>query len=577
MQQNKTILRRTYELKCADTLIGVPALLQGIYAARSITASSELDQSLNQLYPYQSLLDIEKAAHLLKEAIVEQKKILIVGDFDADGATSTAIAIRSLKSFGAVNVDYLVPNRFSFGYGLTKELVEAAIPKKPDLILTVDNGIVNHAGVTAAKNLGQTVIITDHHLAGGTLPDADAIVNPNQPNDPFPSKCLAGCGVIFYVMLAVRKALQVMNWFEKINKPQPNMARLLDLVATGTVADLVPLDRNNRILIHQGLLRIRSGQGAPGIIALLECAARDFRRALASDLGFAVGARLNAAGRLDDMSLGIEALLSDDPIEVRAMAKHLDQLNKDRRIIEYGMQEKAQEALNDLNLNLEGRLPKGLCLYDDAWHQGVIGILASRIKDRYYRPVIVFAPGQEGELKGSARSIPGLHIRDLLALMDAKHPKLIEKFGGHAMAAGLTIARNLIDQFAKLFEETIAEIVQDHQLEPCLLTDGALLGKHFNLQTAAILRDGGPWGQAFPEPLFDNIFQILDQRIVGGKHLKLSLSFEDQIIDAIVFFVDLKIWPNHHVNQIRAIYRLDINEYQGHEKIQLIIDYLEPI
>ncbi|EKD70036.1 MAG: hypothetical protein ACD_46C00663G0001 [uncultured bacterium] len=552
-------------------------LLAKIYAARQIQSENELERGLEHLLPYQSLLGIDQAVTLLTEAIVEKQRILIVGDFDADGATSTAVAIRALRSFGVEEVQFLVPNRFAFGYGLTPELVAVAKNFKPDLIVTVDNGIANHAGVASAKAEGMKVLITDHHLSADTLPEADAIVNPNQPDDLFPSKNLAGVGVIFYVMLALRRHLQQINWFEEKKIPEPNMSKLLDLVALGTVADLVQLDHNNRILVHQGLRRIRAGQCIPAIVALLELSNRDFTRAVATDLGFAVGARLNAAGRLDDMSLGIECLLCDDSHRAREMARTLDGLNEERKSIEQDMQMQALDALNQLNTNLQGELPRGLCLFDTSWHQGVIGILASRIKERFNRPVIVFAPGHDGELKGSARSISGLHIRDVLALLDVKYPAMIKKFGGHAMAAGLTIAEELFSDFVKAFDEVVSSHLTEDDLKHILLTDGQLATEDFSLEVAAMLRDAGPWGQAFPEPLFDGTFKILEQRIVGDKHLKLRLGKEKKILDAVAFFVNLDEWPNHRCEYMRAVYRLDINEYKGRSSVQLIIEYLEPV
>ncbi len=410
-----------------------------------------------------------------------------------------------------------------------------------------------------------------------TLPKADAIVNPNQPGDLFPSKHLAGVGVIFYVMLALRRYLVNQQWFEKKGLPEPNMSRLLDLVALGTVADLVPLDHNNRILVHQGLRRIRAGQCVPGIVALLELSNREFSRAVASDLGFAVAARLNAAGRLDDMSLGIECLLSDDSAKVRDIARTLDQLNDERKGIEQDMQTQALTALNKVNTNLNEDLPIGICIFDESWHQGVIGILASRIKDRFNRPVIAFAPGQEDELKGSARSIAGLHIRDTLALIDAQHPNMIVKFGGHAMAAGLTISRVMLDKFKQLFDEAVSKQLTDAQLAHSLMSDGELGVEDLNLEVASLLREGGPWGQEFPEPLFDDVFRVIEQRIVGDKHLKLRLAKENKLLDAVAFFVDTTSWPNHRCEMIRAAFRLDINEYKGRRNIQLIIDYLEPV
>ncbi len=571
----KEIIRRERAQIEIPGLDNCHPLLQRIYAARHVASVDHLDKSLEQLHDYRSLLGIDSAAAILADALMHDKNILIVGDFDADGATSTAVAIKALRLFGARNVNYLVPNRFAYGYGLTPELVAAAKSFAPHLIVTVDNGIANHAGVQAAKDAGMKVVITDHHLAAATLPNADAIVNPNQPNDPFPSKNLAGCGVIFYVMLALRRYLVDHQWFENKKIPVPNMSQLLDIVALGTVADLVPLDHNNRILVHQGLRRIRGGLCAPGIVGLLEAAGREFSRVSASDLGFAVAARLNAAGRLDDMSLGIECLLSDDAVRARELAQKLDAMNLERRSIEHDMQSQALQALKELNENLRGELPRGLVLFNAAWHQGVIGILASRIKDRYHRPVIVLAPGQEGELKGSARSIPGLHVRDALALMDVKYPGLMIKFGGHAMAAGLTIRQEQLENFVRIFDEVVSPQLTEDQLRHCLISDGELSEEEISLDVAAMLRDAGPWGQAFPEPLFDDTFKIVEQRLVGDKHLKLRLMKDKKIIEAIAFFVDTKKWPNHRCEMIRAAYRLDVNEYKGRSSVQLIVEYIE--
>ncbi|HLB42664.1 MAG TPA: single-stranded-DNA-specific exonuclease RecJ [Gammaproteobacteria bacterium] len=573
----KKIIRRDYPEEIAATLGDLHPLLRRIYAARHVTHINELELSLAHLLPYQSLLGIEAAAHLLAESVIQHQRILIVGDFDADGATSTALAMRALCSFGAKQVHYLVPNRFAFGYGLTPELIAAAKDYMPQLIITVDNGIANHAGVDAAKSQGIRVLITDHHLPAATLPAADVIVNPNQPGDAFPSKYLAGVGVIFYVMLATRRQLANWQWFEKQNIPEANISQLLDLVALGTVADLVPLDRNNRILIDQGLRRIRAGQCAPAIIALLELSNRDFRQALSADLGFSVASRLNAAGRLDDMSLGIECLLCDDAIKVREMARTLNKLNIERKSIEKDMEAQALQILQQIHTRLNGKLPRGLCLFDESWHQGVIGILASRIKDRYHRPVIVFAPGQQEEIKGSARSIAGLHIRDILALIDTRCSGLILKFGGHAMAAGLSIQRHSFNDFNHVFDEVMAEQVTEASLQHVLLSDGELLAEDFNLEIASLIRQGGPWGQAFPEPLFDDVFQIIEQRLVGDKHLKLRLAKLNKIFDAIAFFVDINTWPDYSCQSVRAAYRLDINDYKNQKNVQLLIEHMERV
>lgn len=573
----KPIIKRRQLADKETNLPQMHPVLQRIYATRNIENEAELSRELDRLLPFQSLSNIELAAKRLADALYNKERILIVGDFDADGATSTAVAIRALRSFGATEIDYIVPNRFAFGYGLTPELVAHAYKNVPTVILTVDNGIANHAGVNAAKALGMAVIITDHHLPAETLPNADVIVNPNQPDDKFPSKCLAGVGVIFYVMLALRRYLLSINWFETQRIPNPNMSRLLDLVALGTVADVVPLDRNNRILVHQGLLRIRQGQCAPGIIGLLETAQRDFTRITAADLGFAVAARLNAAGRLDDMSLGIECLLADDPLIAREKAKSLNILNEERRGIEQEMQQQALMILERWNTEQPADWPKAIALYDPSWHQGVIGILASRLKDRYHRPVIVFADGLDNEIKGSARSISGFHIRDALAFIDATQPNLIKKFGGHAMAAGLTLNKEDFSAFKTAFANYAKERISDDALQHVLWSDGTLEEHELNLEIATILRDAGPFGQAFAEPLFDDEFEVVMQRLVGDKHLKLQLRKKKQLLDGIAFFVDQAIWPNHRIQKAHIAYRLDVNEYKGKQSLQLIVEHLTPI
>lgn len=575
----KEIVRRSFSLEVVEELNrSLPPLLSRIYAAREVRSLCEIDHALNKLQPFQAMLNIEKAVQLLAEAIAQQKDILIVGDFDADGATSTALAVRALQSFGARRIRFLVPNRFEYGYGLTPELVATAIANgKPDIIVTVDNGIANHAGVVAAKTAGIAVIITDHHLPADTTPPADVIVNPNQKGCNFPSKHLAGVGVIFYVMLALRRTLIERDWFKQQKLNVPNMSHFLDLVALGTVADLVMLDQNNRVLVEHGMRRIRAGQCVPAIIALLECAGRDFTKAKTADLGFAVASRLNAAGRLDDMSLGITCLLSDDPIRARQIAQQLDQLNDERRSIEADMQTHAFQILDQIQQNLSTSLPRGICLYDPQWHQGVIGILAARIKDKFHRPVVVFAPGNDGEIKGSVRSIAGLHIRDVLALMNAKNPSLIKKFGGHAMAAGLTIAKEFLEDFTQLFNDVVSEQLTESQLTQKIFTDGHLNLDEFNLEVATMLRDASPWGQAFPEPVFDDVFTIVEQRIVGDKHLKLLLAKDNKIIDAITFFVDTQKWPNHRLKSVHAVYKLDINEFRNKRNLQLVIDHLDVV
>lgn len=551
-------------------------LLQRIYSARGITCSSELERSLQRLLPYEQLKNISQAVSCLYSALEKQQHIMIIGDFDADGATSTALAVTALQNFGATHVSYLVPNRFEYGYGLSPEIVQEAAKQQPDLIVTVDNGIASHAGVLKAKELGIAVLITDHHLPATTLPDAEAIVNPNQLGDTFPSKCLAGVGVIFYVMLALRKQLRELNWFRNKQLTEPNMAELLDLVALGTVADVVPLDINNRILVHQGLLRIKAGQARPGILALLEIAKRQLSKLSANDLGFAVGPRLNAAGRLDDMSLGIACLLAKDSKQARPIAQTLDELNSERRLIESDMQQQAFAELNKLQLN-KNRLPFGLCLYDDSWHQGVIGILASRVKDQLHRPVIAFAPVNEHELKGSARSVQGLHIRDALDAVATQHPELISKFGGHAMAAGLSLTKDKLAKFSKAFDQEVRKHLSEDQLCNEIYTDGELSETDLSFEIAELIQNAGPWGQAFPEPLFEGVFTILNQRLVGNKHLKLSLATANmQAIDAIAFNINPEQWPNFRIATILIVYKLDINEFNGKRNIQLIIEHLRP-
>ncbi|CDZ79220.1 Single-stranded-DNA-specific exonuclease RecJ [Legionella massiliensis] len=556
------------------------SVLQRIYALRGLTDETQLDKSLQALLPFNTLTDIDKACLRLEQALNEQQRILIVGDFDADGATSTALAISALRLLGAAHVEFLVPNRFEFGYGLTPAIIEVAKKWQPDLIITVDNGIASIDGVEAANAAGIDVLITDHHLPAEILPKACAIVNPNQHDDHFQSKSIAGVGVIFYVMLALRRHLINVGWFSSQGLAEPNMAQLLDLVALGTVADVVALDQNNRILVSQGLARIRQGHCRPGIKALIEIAGRDHSRLRESDLGFAVAPRLNAAGRLDDMSLGIECLLSDNYEKAKMLALQLDELNQERRVIEAEMKEQAMLAVEKLTKKIENdnRLPVALCLYDQAWHQGVIGILAGRLKERYHRPVIAFAVIND-ELKGSARSVPGLNIRDALAAVDKDFPGLITKFGGHAMAAGLSLPTQAFKDFHEAFINEVAKHIDVSQCEGILYTDGALDPEEITLETANLLHQAGPWGQQFPEPCFDNIFEIMEQRLVGQHHLKLSLAHPDggKVIDAIAFNVDLNQWPNHRARQAHIAYKLDINVYQGRTRLQLIVEAMQVV
>ena len=576
----KIIKRRP--IKESDSLVGQSAihpLLAQIYHSRGITRSEELELQLSKLLPPSQLMNADHAAILLADALAAKQKIVIVGDFDADGATSTALAVSVLRAFGANGVDYLVPNRFEYGYGLTPEIVALALHKSPDLIITVDNGISSIEGVAAAREAGVATLITDHHLAGKELPQATLIVNPNQPGCSFPSKNLAGVGVIFYVMLALRAELRKRNWFESSGIKEPNLAQYLDLVALGTVADVVPLDRNNRILVAQGLARIRAGKARLGILSLLQIASRNYRNTVASDLGFSVGPRLNAAGRLDDMSVGIECLLSDSHPAAGASAARLQELNQDRRVIEQGMQREAMVVLEQLQLDEEGAPPVAITLYQPGWHQGVIGILASRVKERKHRPTIVFADGDEGQIKGSARSISGIHIRDILDAIASRHPGLILKFGGHAMAAGLSLAKDSYPAFARAFVEEVERHVEDVNLQAVIESDGELTEGDFDLALATELRFAGPWGQHFPEPVFDGRFLIVQQRRVGEKHLKLVLSpvGSNKVIDAIAFNVDLETWPNESIEEVDLAYRLDVNEFRGNRSLQLMIENISPV
>lgn len=553
-------------------------VLARIFYTRGVVSESELDYQLNRLLKPQ-LKGVERAVSILAEALAENRHILIIGDYDADGATSTALAVRCLRALGAENVSFLVPNRFEYGYGLSPEIVHVAARLKPDVIVTVDNGIASVDGVREAKRRGYKVVVTDHHLPGNDLPEADAIVNPNQPGCEFISKSAAGVGVLFYVVSALRSHLRSLGWFAG-DRCEPNLANYLDIVALGTVADVVPLDFNNRILVAQGLHRMRAGQLCPGIRALLEVGRRDPAKVSAMDLGFIVGPRLNAAGRLDDMSLGIRCLLTDDTGEALQLAQELDQLNQERRSIETSMQVEALQEIEGLLESLQGDVPLGVCLYREDWHQGVIGILASRIKDRYHRPVIVFANDGEGQIKGSGRSVRGVHLRDVLDIIATSHPGMLKKFGGHAMAAGLSLELSQLDAFTEAFSQAINQHLGGAAIESFLETDGELAPSELDLDFVRQVETSGPWGQAFPEPCFDGAFRLLQQKIVGGKHLKLVLAFQsdpNQIVDAIAFNVDTQLWPNYECNEVRIVYRVSINEFRGQRSTQLIIDYIEPV
>ena len=546
---------------------GLHPLLARLYAARGITDKAELDYELKSLIPPAALTHATDAAQLLADAIEAEAKLLIIGDYDCDGATATAVGMRALKSLGA-DVDFLLPDRFKLGYGLSPEIVDVAAEQSPDLIITVDNGIASLEGVARAQQHGIATLITDHHLPGDTLPDAECIVNPNQPGCDFPSKCIAGVGVMFYVMLALRAELRERGWFSANGgeRPEPNFANLLDLVALGTVADVVKLDRNNRILVSQGLKRMRAGQMQAGIAALFKAAGRDPKRATAFDLGFLLGPRLNAAGRLADMRLGVECLFTDDPARALTIAQQLDNFNRERREIEADMQEQALHLLEAMAIDDSAA---GVALFDESWHEGVVGILASRIKDKLHRPVFAFAPGEGGIIKGSGRSIPGLHLRDALDLVAKRAPGLLVRFGGHAMAAGATLREGNFAQFSAVFAQVASELLDPAALTRTLETDGNLEGGYLSLEAARLL-ENEIWGQGFPAPLFCDDFDVEQQRVLKEKHLKLRLRKGNSRIDAIQF--NFATQPGHRT---RAAYRLAINEYMGVESPQLMIEHLD--
>lgn len=550
-------------------LAGIPPLLARLYAARGVRSAAELALGLEHLLPFGRLANIDAASALLAEALVSRQRILIVGDYDCDGATATAVGVLGLRRLGAAQVECLIPDRRRHGYGLTPAIVALALAREPALIITVDNGIASIEGVAAARQAGVRVLITDHHLPGAVLPAADAIVDPNLPGDDFPSKALAGVGVMFYVLLALRARLREQGWFGPA-RPEPNLAELLDLVALGTVADVAVLDRNNRILVHQGLLRLRAGRGRPGLLALAEVAGRRPAELSAQDLGFALGPRLNAAGRLADMQRGVDLLLSDDPQVVRGIAAELDALNRERRAVEADMQEDALALVAGLG----GGLPSGLCLHDPGWHAGVVGLVASRLKERLHRPVIAFATGEDGLLKGSARSIPGLHVRDCIEAVATSAPGLVERFGGHAMAAGLSIAPDRLADFSAAFAAEVAARVDPADLAGVVWTDGELPADSLHAATARLLHGAGPWGQGFPEPVFDGEFAVRGARLVGGRHLKLSLQAPGvhQPLAAIRFGWDGEL-PQPGT-RLRLAYQLQVDDWQGGDAAQLLVQRL---
>ena len=543
-------------------------VLRRVYAARGMTCDADLDLSLHQMLPVSSLPDVAAAAELL--ARHRAGRVLVIGDFDADGATSTALMVRALRQMRFDHVDFLVPNRFRFGYGLTPEIVALAATRKPTLIVTVDNGVSSVAGVDAARALGIAVLVTDHHLPGAALPCATVIVNPNLRGSSFGSAALAGVGVAFYVVAALARELGAVDF---------RAAELLDLVALGTVADVVPLDRNNRILVAQGLRRIRAGKCVAGILALLDSAGRRYEQITAADLGFAVAPRLNAAGRLTDMSVGINCLLADDAAEAAALAATLARLNEERREIEQRMQAEAVDIAAAVRFSTEGHESLGLCLFDEGWHQGVIGLVAGRIKDRLHRPVIAFARAEDGSLRGSARSIAGVNIRDALDSIAARCPGLIDKFGGHAMAAGMSLRQESLAAFKVAFAAEIASRADSGSFGGVIHSDGELTGTELSLDTARILRDAGPWGQGFPEPVFDGDFRVLDTRIVGTRHLKMHLQAAGgEAMEAIAFGYVGGACEEPSLrcgSAVRVAYRLDINEYRGTERLQLNCQHVE--
>lgn len=553
-------------------------LLDRLYRARHIKNTKELDRTLKSMLNPNQLYGIDQAVNLLVEAYQQQQKIVIVGDFDADGATSTALSVLALRQLGFSDVDYLVPNRFEQGYGLSIPVAEMAIEKGVQLLMTVDNGVSSFEGIAFLKEKGIRVLVTDHHLPPETLPPADAIVNPNLSQCRFPSKSLAGVGVAFYLMLAVRAKFRELGIFTA--ETQPNFTDLLDLVALGTIADVVPLDQNNRILAYQGLMRIRARHCRPGIIALAEVANRNVEQFTSSDLGFCIGPRLNAAGRLDNMSIGVELLLANEMSKTRELALDLDELNQTRKEIEAGMKLEAIKICQNLTA-LFKELPYGITLYQPDWHQGVLGIVSSRVKDQYHRPVIAFTQDSEGILKGSARSIEGLHMRDVLERIHSQHPNIILKFGGHAMAAGLSIREEYFADFQHLFNQTIADWLDEEHLQGIIWTDGELNSNEFNLETAELIKSVGTWGQGFPEPCFDGEFKILDQRAIGQNknHLKMLLEPKQGgvLLDAIAFNIDTRLYPDLSIKQARLAYKLDINEFRGNRSLQLLVDYIEPI
>jgi single-stranded-DNA-specific exonuclease len=570
-----TVTQRTGVISSELDAAPLPRALKQIYANRGVDRLDDITLPLSQLAPPSALKGAQAAAEMLADAIEFHASVVIVGDFDADGATSCALAVSLLKQMGLEEVTYLVPNRFEFGYGLTPEIVGIAAQYQPDVLVTVDNGIASIDGVMAAQMLGMSVIITDHHLPGDTLPEADIIVNPNQPGCTFPSKALAGVGVMFYVLTALRAELRQRGWFESMGIDIPNLADALDLVALGTVADVVPLDKNNRTLVAAGLARMRSRRARPGIEALFEVAGRDISQVSSTDLGFVAGPRLNAAGRLDDMSVGIECLLAESSASARTLATQLNDFNKERKEIERTMQTDAMALLEKGDLSV-GNEDFALSLFREDWHQGVVGILASRVRERFHRPTIVFAQSGDGELKGSGRSIPGVHLRDALDRVATSTPGLITKFGGHAMAAGLSLSQDDLPRFREAFNRVVAQALKGSLPDQVTVTDGQLPQSDLTLALAEALESGGPWGQAFEAPSFEGVFTISDMRVVGEKYLKFRLITEAGLIDAIAFNAEVETWTRDTPKALRCVYRLCVNEYRGDRRLQLQIEALWP-
>ncbi|HEY9034870.1 MAG TPA: single-stranded-DNA-specific exonuclease RecJ [Pseudomonadales bacterium] len=556
----------------------LPPLVRRVLASRGITCAEQLDHGLARLQDPFLIKDMDKAVKRLQQALVARQRIIIVGDYDADGATSTALMMLGLAALGFADVTFEVPDRFVYGYGLSPAIVDSLAWRQPQLLITVDNGISSQAGVARANALGMDVIVTDHHLPGETLPEAIAILNPNQPDCPFPAKTLAGVGVAFHLLMALRRRLRDDNWFAEQGLVEPNLADFLDLVALGTVADVVPLDDYNRILVSQGIRRIRAGNMRPGIRQLLQVAGKNHRLLNSTDLGFVLGPRLNAAGRLDDMSQGIMLLMTDAEDLALELARVLDDFNRDRRQIERQMQQEALGIVEQMSLE-EADLPRGLCLFHPDWHQGVVGLVASRLKEKYHRPVIAFAPGEAGELKGSGRSIPGIHLRDVLDSIAASHPGLLDRFGGHAMAAGMTLAQDQLAAFAEAFAGQLADC-DGRLFEAVLESDGEVAATDLNLYTASVLRDVLPWGQQMPEPRFDGVFFLHRQRVVAEKHLKMSVSLDGNpalAVDAIWFNADASWLQMPAVDKVHLVYRMQVNDFRGELNLQLLVDSVSPL